>query len=147
MKSQQLIYLKSTKIDPNKKERSFQWHLSPSPDEENPPIDIDTQWERLLSGEHPARTMTTVKEGIAGREKAMKEAKYADRSLARPERKIWEWEGRQPELTTRLQRLHLNRRNQRARPKEERKEMRVRKRLEAMEQEAWGVAERELLQQ
>ncbi len=74
----------------------------------------------------------------------MKEVIYAKGQEKRPEREVWEWEGREMELTTRLERLHLNKRRQRARPAKERKEMRMRKDLEGREKEARRIAEEQI---
>lgn len=104
--------------------------------------DPDAHWERLLSGEHPGQVAGELNLVRAEKEKAAKEEFYASGREKRPEREVWAWEGREPELTTRLERLHLNKRRQGNRPAKERKEMRLRQRMEERQREAMQIAER-----
>ena len=63
---------------------------------------------------------------LAVRSEDGREARFASGTQTRTEREIWAWEGRDPDLTTPLQKVHLNTRNRRRKVKEERALVRTR---------------------
>ena len=143
--SQNLVYTKNTRalvgsIRPElmtEEERTatgspFSWYLNLPIEKgrKGDPIrewSIIDQWNRLISGEFPG-TVYRDHQAVQKAQAAVElERAYDSGKEKRPEREVWVWEGRQPELSTRLQRLHMSRRKRRNRaPKELR---RVRHRL------------------
>ena len=99
----------------------FQWFVSDTPS--SPEL-----WDRLVSGAHPGM----VQEQVARLARDAEEAENAvpkykpkihDRKPGKFERDVWAWEDRAEGLTTRLERMHLNKRRQNARPGKERKDV------------------------
>ncbi|EIW70494.1 hypothetical protein TREMEDRAFT_60997 [Tremella mesenterica DSM 1558] len=104
--------------------------------------DAEEHWDRLVKGEHPAILGGEVKELAREGLQAAKEERLSkigerrtegeghrtERMEPMTEREMWEWKDREPGLTTRLERGHLNTRRQNARPAKERRE-----------REGWGV--------
>ena len=141
LESQRLIHIKPVRSDPtmSPKQAVYMWHLSPSLSDLPPGTtwDVDSHWDRLIKGEHPSQLHTELTDVIAGRTAAKKEALYERKVLRRPEREIWEMgEGREMELTTRLERVHLNKRRRNARPGKERKRLEGWKMLDEVAEEA-----------
>ena len=165
LESQQLIHIKPVRAvtsgSSSSSRAQYMWHLSPAPisltspsptprtpspssDPETPDLTPGDLWTRLLSGEHPGRVSAHLQAVLSEREKAAKERLYASGKAKRPEREVWEWEGREMELTTRLERGHLSKRRARARPKKERRLMAARKQMERESEEVRKIAEREI---
>lgn len=153
LQSQRLIHIKPVREESTSKAHTqFVWHISDPihdliPSTQFPnlrPWDPAEHWDRLIAGVHPAETAADLNTLLEKRDEAKKEKAYADGREKRPEREIWRWEGREPELTTRLERLHLNRRKQRARPGKERKWMALRKGMETRRAEAREIVRKEI---
>lgn len=86
-----------------------------------PNLDRDSHWDRLLSGTHPALLAADIRQIEHENAAAKKEARFEKGFSRRTEREMRSWEGREPGLTTRLERVHLNDRRARARPEKERR--------------------------
>ena len=125
-------------------ESRFRWFLTRPETQANGneklSFSIPDHWQRLLSGEHPQKTYHTWQRVKDARQAAQREADLAAHRIQRTEREIWTWEGRDPDMTTRLQKIHLNRRNQRRKVKEERELVARRK----AKDEARALAEAEV---
>ncbi|ORX35724.1 hypothetical protein BD324DRAFT_631397 [Kockovaella imperatae] len=108
-------------------ESRFQWFLTQPPPKrwesklsDDRRWDIKRHWKRLLEGEDPLKTFTSWKGTMNRRQEfASERAKDLGR-VKRTEEEIWAWDGRDPDRTTPLQRLHLNKRNRKRKAKEER---------------------------
>jgi hypothetical protein len=92
-----------------------------------PTWSLPTHWSRLLSGIHPGTPYKERQSHLHTIATIKKEKSYLSGKTERSEREIWLWDGREPEKTTRLQRLHLNTRRRNARDGKESRLLRQRK--------------------
>lgn len=97
---------------------------------------LGNDWDRICSG-----TFAGVIHGELDALKKESEEQRLQRRLdlkidKRTEEQIWSWSGRQPELTTRKQRFHLNRRKQKNRDRLERGRLQARLRWDKVREEA-----------
>ncbi|WVR06881.1 hypothetical protein IAU60_003917 [Kwoniella sp. DSM 27419] len=104
------------------------------------PWSVPDHWDRLISGEAPGRLAAERKAVMEARKVDLQERAWAEGRDRRTEREIWQWEDRKDGLTTRLERLNLNKRRAEARPKKERR------RIERWETLFGGVQEEARLQ-
>ncbi|WWD17134.1 hypothetical protein CI109_101571 [Kwoniella shandongensis] len=115
----------STQSPPVKSKPSFRWTLVSSPTTPSnlttPAWSLPEHWNRLLSGETPGRLHAELTANKSSRKSEEKERAFDSGKLRRNEREIWGWEGREEGLTTRLERLHLNKRRGGKRPEKERR--------------------------
>ena len=118
----------------------FQFFLSPPPQvSRGSPLrrrNLGQDWDRICTG-----TFAGVIHGELNALKKESEEQRLERRLKlkldkRTEEQIWSWSGRQPELTTRKQRFHLNRRKQKNRDKLERRRLQARLRWDKPREEA-----------
>ncbi|OCF32963.1 hypothetical protein I316_05301 [Kwoniella heveanensis BCC8398] len=98
-----------------------------------PVWDKSAHWARLIAGEAPGKLHAELSELFVLRKAELKEQAFESKKARRSEREIWEWDGRADGLTTRLERIHLNKRRAEARPKKERR------RIEAYERFVDGL--------
>ena len=87
---------------------------------------MEEHWQRLVDGEPVSQLQHEVAQAEKARENELREQALASGKIERTEREIWAWEGRDPEMTTRLQRLHLSRRKQKNRDQKEAKQLKFR---------------------
>ncbi|WVF71339.1 hypothetical protein IAT40_006142 [Kwoniella sp. CBS 6097] len=98
-----------------------------------PTWDKSAHWDRLIAGEAPGKLHAELTELFALRKAEAKEQAFESKKARRSEREIWEWEDRADGITTRLERVHLNKRRGEGRPKKERR------RIEAYEKYVDGL--------
>ncbi|KAK8864550.1 hypothetical protein IAR55_001800 [Kwoniella newhampshirensis] len=109
----------------SKSKPTFRWTLTPpssTPSSLSTPAwSLPHHWDRILAGETPGKLHAELSQNKMARQVEEKERGFASGKLRRTEREMWAWEGRAEGLTTRLERLHLNKRRANARPAKERR--------------------------
>ncbi|ORY32886.1 hypothetical protein BCR39DRAFT_522287 [Naematelia encephala] len=117
LSSQNLIVLRSQPtsslaIRRNEPRRSkYEWQLAPKTRLHN----TDAHWEKLVSGEHPGAVGGEYKAHLEQEQALRREQAFNEKRANRTDRDVVQWMERPPELTTKLQRMHLSTRRRRNR--------------------------------